>query len=524
MGLQVFPIISGAPLPAGDPAELGGKAWGLARMAGAGLPVPPAFVLPTQWCRAWRAGRVDEAEIAAALAGGIARLEAASGLGFGDPRRPLLVSVRSGAARSMPGMMETLLDVGLSLPCVAGLLRRTGNPRLAWDCRRRLIEGFATVVRGLPADPFEAILAEAIAAAEAENERDLDHAALRAVAQAMEARLAEAAAPLPADPARQLCEAAMAVLRSWDSPKAASYRRLHGLDDDAGTALTVQAMVFGNAGGASGSGVGFTRDPASGERGLYVDFVFNGQGEDVVAGRRRTDAGARLRRVLPALHTRLEQVGATLEGLFGDAQDFEFTLQSGTLWLLQARAAKRTPWAALRIAVDLVAEGLLTPAAGRHLLEGVDLAAAVRTRFADPGPVIARAQIAGLGVASGRIALDTEAAARLSASAPVILVRAETATEDIEGMARAAGILTATGSRTSHAAVVARQLGRVCLVGCEALTIDLAARSCTLGGRVFAEGDFIALDGNEGTIHDGAPAILTERPEAELAVIASWPG
>ncbi len=523
MALEVFPIAAGAPLPPGGAEAVGGKAWGLARMAEAGLPVPPAFVLPTEWCRALRAGRIGEAEVAEALAHGIAGLETATGLGFGDARRPLLVSVRSGAALSMPGMMETVLDVGLTAPCVEGLLRRTGNPRLAWDCRRRLIEGFATVVRGLPPAAFDDILAARIAEAEAENERDLDHAGLRAAAQAMEAHLAAAAEPLPADAPAQLHAAAMAVFHSWDAPKAATYRRLHGLDDTAGTALTVQAMVFGNAGGASGSGVGFTRDPASGERGLYVDFVFNGQGEDVVAGRRTGDAGASLRRRLPEMVARLENLGATLESLFRDAQDFEFTVQNGKLWLLQARAAKRTPWAALRIAVDLVAEGLLVPAAARRLIAGLDPATVVRTRFADPGPALARAQVAGLGVAVGRIALDSAAAERLAAGGPVILVRRETATEDIAGMARAAGILTATGSRTSHAAVVARQLGRPCLVACEGLSIDLAARTCRIGTTTLAEGAPLALDGNAGTVHAGTPAIVTEHPERELHTIAGWP-
>jgi pyruvate,orthophosphate dikinase len=301
-----------------------------------------------------------------------------------------------------------------------------------------------------------------------------------------------------------------------------TYRRLQGIDNEAGTAVTVQAMVFGNAGGASGSGVGFTRDPATGERGLYVDFVFNGQGEDVVAGRRATDGGQRLQRKLPGVYAQLEAMCHTLEALFGDAQDFEFTLQSGVLWLLQTRRAKRTPWAALRIAVDLVEEGLLVPAAARRLLDAVDLTTLVRTRFAAPGPVLARAQVAGVGVASGRIALDSKAATRLAAAGSVILVRQDIVTDDIEGIASAAGILTATGGRTSHAAVVARQLGRVCLVACPALTIDLARRTCRIGGQDFSEGDMLSLDGNEGSVHAGLLVAMAERPERELAAIAGW--
>jgi pyruvate,orthophosphate dikinase len=523
MSLPVHVIGGGAGLPPGGVEAVGGKAFYLARMADAGLPVPPAFVLPTGWCRALRAGLAGEAAVAAALDEGIARLETATGLGFGSARRPLLVSVRSGAAVSMPGMLETVLDVGLNDAGVQGLLRLTGNPRLAWDSWRRLVQGYAEVVQGLPASSFDEMVAAALTEAGVESDRDLDYRVLRGLAHAMleQFRLL-AGRPFPTEPRAQLLAAALAVFRSWDAPKAATYRRLHGLDDAAGTAVTVQAMVFGNAGGASGAGVGFTRDPATGMRGLYVDFVFNGQGEDVVAGRRTTDGGARLRRRLPGVHAQLEAMCGTLEGLFGDAQDFEFTLQSGTLWLLQSRSAKRTPWAALRIAVDLVEEGLLSPNQARRLLDGIDPATVLRTRFVDPGPVLAGAQVAGMGVASGRIALDSTAAARLAATGPVILVRQETLTEDIAGMASAAGILTATGGRTSHAAVVARQLGRVCLVACPDLAIDLAHRTCRIGGRDFAEGDPLSLDGNAGTVHAGLLAVVAERPERELAAIAGW--
>ncbi len=522
MALPVHVIGAGAGLPPGGADAVGGKAWNLARLADAGLPVPPAFVLPTSWCRALRDGTADEAAVAMALDMGIARLEAATGLGFGSARRPLLVSVRSGAAVSMPGMLETVLDVGLNAAGVAGLLRLTGNPRLAWDCYRRLLQGYAEVVQGLPT-AFDGMVDAALAEGEVESERDLDHRGLRGLALAMLERFrALAGQPFPSEPRAQLLAAVLAVFRSWDAPKATTYRRMNRLDDAAGTAVTVQAMVFGNAGGNSGAGVGFTRDPATGVRGLYVDFVFNGQGEDVVAGRRATDGGARLQRMLPGVYGQLETMCRTLEGLFGDAQDFEFTLQSGVLWLLQTRRAKRTPWAALRIAVDLVEEGLISSAEARRLLDGVDLATVVRTRFADPGPVLARAQVAGVGVASGRIALDSAAAARLAGSGPVILVRQETVTEDIAGLGSAVGILTATGGRTSHAAVVARQLGRVCLVACPALAIDLVHRTCRIGGQDFAEGDPISLDGNEGTVHAGMQAAVAEFPARELAAIAGW--
>jgi len=524
MADQMYFIGAGAGLPPGGAEAVGAKAFNLARMANAGLPVPPAFVLPTSWCRALRDGIADEAAVAAVLDAGMQRLEAATGLGFGSARRPLLVSVRSGGAESMPGMLETVLDVGMNPAGAEGLLRLTGNPRLAWDSFRRLVQGYAEVVQGLPAAPFDELVSAALVETEAESERDLDHRVLRRLAFAMLDRFrALAGQPFPTDPRAQLLAAALAVFRSWDAPKAVTYRRLNGLDDSAGTAVTVQAMVYGNAGGASGAGVGFTRDPATGARGLYVDFAFNGQGEDVVAGRRATDGGVRLARMLPSVYAQLEAICATLEALSGDAQDFEFTVQTGALWLLQTRRAKRTPWAALRIAVELVEEGLLSPAEGRQLLRGIDLAAVVRTRFANPGAVLTRAQVASVGVASGRIALDSAAAERLAKSGPVILVRQETVTEDIAGMASAIGILTAMGGRTSHAAVVARQLGSVCLVACPDLVIDLARRTCSIGGQEFAEGDPLSLDGNEGTVHAGMLEAMAERPERELAVIATWP-
>ena len=514
-------ILPGEALPAGGAAAVGNKAWNLMLLAQAGLPVPPGFVLPTSWCRA----PPDPAALRHALAEGIARLEAATGLQFGSARRPLLVAVRSGAAVSMPGMLETVLDIGLNPRSVEGLIRLTGNPRLAWDSDRRLVQGYAEVVAGLPAEPFEAVLRAAVAAEAVETERDLDHRALRGLAAAMRERYATlAGAPFPADPMAQLAGAAEAVFRSWDAPKAVSWRRLNGLDDAAGTAVTVQTMVFGNAGGTSGAGVGFTRDPASGEPALYFDFCHNGQGEDVVAGRRTLADNDRLRALLPDTFHALEDVGVRLEALFRDAQDFEFTVQEGRLFLLQTRRAQRTPLAALRMAVDMAAESLIAPDEALRRLDGLDLASLGRTRFAPPLPdALAQAVIACVGVASGPVALDAAAAARFAGDGtPPILVRPETLTADIAGLAGAAGLLTAAGSRTAHAAVVARQLGKVCLVGCTGLQIDMDRRRCRIGETVLAEGDPISIDGNTGAIYSGALPVLTERPERELAVVERW--
>ena len=523
---QDFHLIGPAEaLPDGGRTEVGNKAWNLMRMARAGLPVPPGFVLPTGWCRRLRDGNAKEADVQEALSAGMSALEEASGRSFGGARKPLLVSVRSGTAVSMPGMMETVLDVGLNAPVVEALIRDTGNPRLAWDSYRRFIQGYAEVVALLPTPPFDAAVRAAVKEAGMQSEQDLDFRALRNLCQALlRVYHEEAGDPFPEDPAEQLLRVALAVFRSWDAPKAASYRRLNGLDDAIGTAVTVQMMVFGNAGGASGAGVAFTRDPATGEPALYADFQFNGQGEDVVAGRSSTGGAEDLRRRLPAVWEALENAAHALERLFRDAQDLEFTVQAGQLFLLQARDAKRTPWAALRIAVDLVQEGLIPPADAMKRLAHVDLTALTRTRFdAGDAKPLATASAAGLGVAVGAIALDAEALERLGLHGdPVILVRHDTSTADIEAIAKAAGLLTAAGARTAHAAVVARQLGKVCLVGCEALTIDLDRRRCRIGEAWLQEGDVLSVDGNSGTIYAGALPVVAERPERELAVLAAW--
>jgi pyruvate,orthophosphate dikinase len=521
--VDFYPILRGSAPAGGGAKEVGGKAWGLMRMARAGLPVPPAFVLPTTWRQ--RPSPQNETALRATLSEGVAGLEAATGLRFGGARRPLLVSVRSGAAVSMPGMMETVLDVGLNAETVEGLVRLTGNPRLAWDSYRRLIQGYAEVVAGLPIAPFDALVADALKLADVETERELDHRDLRALTGKMlDCYKGLGTSAFPSDPREQLAAAAAAVFRSWDAPKAAAYRRLNGISDDAGTAVTVQTMVFGNAGGASGAGVAFTRNPATGVRELYFDFRFNAQGEDVVAGRQRLGDNERLRTALPDIWKQLNEVAQQLEALAGDAQDFEFTVQSGILYLLQTRRAKRTDWAALTIAVNMVEEGLLTPPKALALLDGVKLETVVRTSFA-PGAAhpLATAEVAGMGVACGVLALDAEAVKRASAAgAPAILVRQETVTTDIEGMALAAGILTATGGRTSHAAVVARQLGKVCLVACPDLEIDLAHRQCRIGGTLINEGEFLSLDGNGGAVYAGKLEALIERPERALATIRGW--
>jgi pyruvate, orthophosphate dikinase len=518
-------ILPSAPLPAGGAAEVGNKAWNLMRLVALGLSVPPAFVLPMGWNRPCLSA--DDAALRRVLTGGIARLEAVSNLGFGAARRPLLVSVRSGAAVSMPGMLETVLNVGLTPASLDGLIRFTGNPHLAWDSYRRFVQNYAEVVAALPPAPFEAIIAARLADAAAASERELDFRALREVTRVMIERYADlSGAALPTDPITQLARAVASVFRSWDAPKAATYRRLKGLSDAGGTAVTVQTMVFGNAGGSSGAGVAFTRDPGTGAPRLYFDFCLNGQGEDVVAGRRTATDDRQLQRILPDVFAELQTVRAKLETEFRDVQDFEFTVQDGRLYLLQTRAAQRAPWAALRTAVDMVEEGLITPEEALGRLSGVDLGAIARAHFAEPLPeALAHAMVAGHGVAAGAVAFDAASVRRLTAGGkPVILVRPDTVTADIADIAQVAGILTAAGSRTSHAAVVARQLGKVCLVGCERLGVDLDRRLCRIGAREIAEGDVLSLDGNTGAIYAGLLPVVRERPERELAIVAGWAG
>ena len=521
----LYVISQGEKLPSGRAQEVGNKAFNLMRMAAAGLPVPPGFVLPAAWCSLPRDTDANAEALRAALAKGIARIEGATRLGFSSARRPLLVSVRSGAALSMPGMMETVLDVGLNLESVDGLIRLTGNPRLAWDSFRRLIQGFAEVVAGLAVAPFDTLVCDALASVGVENERELDYRSLRDLSQAMLRCYQDLAGePFPAEPHTQLARAVEAVFRSWDAPKAKSFRVLKGIPGHIGTAVTVQTMVYGNAGGNSGAGVGFTRNPANGEREFYFDFRFNSQGEDVVAGRKVLRDNTRLRATLPEIWRQLDLACHELELLFGDAQDFEFTVQSGILWFLQSRHAKRTPWASVRIAVDMVEEGICQPADALLRLAEIDLDLVERTSFALPAPTpLANAQVASIGVACGAIALDSAAAKRMAAvGQPVILVRQETSTADIDGLAVAEGVVTATGGRTSHAAVVARQLGKVCLVSCPGLKVDEVGRAVQIGDRVLAEGEFLSIDGNDGTIYLGRLVVVTERPERELAVIKTW--
>ncbi len=511
---RLIHFIGGATaLPANaSPAALGFKAWNLARMAALGLPVPPAFVLGTGWCgqpeaTSWLWQRP------------LQELEHATGLGLGDIRRPLLLSVRSGAPVSMPGMMETLLNIGLTEATLPGMVRLTGHPRLAWDAYRRLIAGYGEVVAGIDSEHFEADLD---AVREDRDERELDFAALREVASRHLATYArEAGEAFPQDAQVQLREAIAAVFASWHSAKAHAYRELHGLSHAMGTAVTVQRMVFGNAGGLSGSGVGFTRNPSSGEPLPWVDFLFNAQGEDVVSGRRSAHGHDELASVAPQVWDALLQATEQLETTFGDMQDFEFTVQNGELFLLQTRTGKRTPQAAARIALDLGEQGVIAPEVVLERTRDLDARALALRVVANTGgqplTTLARAASAASGVVCGEIALDeAQVRARKAAGAQVVLVRRDAETADIAALDLADGLLTQRGARTSHAAVVARQLGKVCLVGCEGLVIDEHSRTLSIGSLALHEGDTITLDGNQAVVYAGTTHVVEQVPEELL--------
>jgi pyruvate,orthophosphate dikinase len=490
---------------------MGFKAFNLLRMAGLGLAVPPAFAIGTRYCRD-DASR-SQASQPALWRPGLQALERATRLRFGDAQQPLLLSVRSGAPVSMPGMMETLLNIGLCDATLAGFLRQTGNPRLVWDTYRRLVASYGEVVAGVPGSVFESASAPLVGT---RDERDLDFAELRTLTRRLlEAYASAAGTPFPQDPQAQLMGAIGAVFASWQSTKACEYRRQRGIPDNIGTAVTVQTMVYGNAGGRSGSGVGFTRDPVSGEPKLWIDFLFNAQGEDVVSGRRSAFGHDELAAVMPAVWQALGDTAARLEREFGDMQDFEFTVQDSRLYLLQTRNGKCSEQALARIALDLFEAGIIPADVARtrtaHLK--LDELVVARTESSDGKPMMALAHAASAsnGVAIGEIAFDEAVArARHAAGATVILVRRDAETGDIAALDLAAGLLTQRGARTSHAAVVARQLGKVCLVGCTELQLDEATRTLQAGESTLREGDLLTLDGNEGVVYAGAMRTVVE--------------
>ncbi len=487
---------------------LGGKGANLAEMANLGLPVPPGFTITTEACRAYLTQGAAPSELDSEVAEHLDRLEAAMGRRLGDPDDPLLVSVRSGAKFSMPGMMETVLDVGLTDQSVHGLARQAGgNDRFAWDSYRRLIHMFGKTVCQVPDEAF----AEALEAAKrnrgTESDLGLDAADLQGLVSTFkEIFERHTGRPFPQDPREQLRLAINAVFESWNAPRAVVYRRQEHIAADLGTAVNVMAMVYGNLGPDSGTGVAFTRDPATGAQGIYGDYLANAQGEDVVAGIRNTIPLQELERLDPRSFGELMQIMSTLERHYTDLCDIEFTIERGKLWMLQTRVGKRTAAAAFVIAAQLVDEGLIDLDEALRRVTGGHLAQLMFPTFdvGDDLRPIAHGIAASPGAAVGRAVFDSARAAELAAAGErVILVRRETNPDDLPGMIAAQGILTSRGGKTSHAAVVARGIGKTCVCGAEAIDVDPHAHAFTVDGLVVKEGELISIDGTSGLVYDG---------------------
>jgi pyruvate,orthophosphate dikinase len=507
---------------------LGGKGAGLAEMTNAGLPVPPGFTISTDACRLYyeRKRRVP-AVVDDQMVARLRQLEKLTGADFGSSTNPLLVSVRSGAKFSMPGMMDTILNLGLNDVTVEALKRRTSNGRFACDSYRRFIQMFGNVVLELPKEAFESELSAVKRAEGVREDPDLSEAALREVIDRFKRVVkTRARRSFPQDPLDQLRLARDAVFRSWQNPRAHEYRRIYGIPDDIGTAVNVQTMVFGNTGGRSGTGVGFTRNPATGAREFYGEFLVNAQGEDVVAGIRTPRPIAELESVMPKAYRQLRRITTRLEKHYRDVQDFEFTIQDEELFMLQTRNGKRTGYAAVVIATDMVAERLVKPRDAVLMVEPEALSQLLAPIF-DPrewqGMAVATTGLpASPGAASGRVVFTADhAVAESEAGRPVILVRKETAPDDIHGMFAAKGVLTATGGMTSHAAVVGRQMGKPAVVGAGELDIDEAAGTLGLAGKTLKEGDWLSFDGLTGEVKIGQaetkPSEILQVANGELA-------
>ncbi len=516
----------------GDPNNknlLGGKGANLAGMTSIGLPVPRGFTVTTEACtRYYEDGQKVADEIVTQIYEALATTEQMVGKKFGDINNPFLVSVRSGARASMPGMMDTILNLGLNDVAVEGLAKLTNNPRFAYDSYRRFIQMFSDVVMDVPKPKFEHILDAVKEENHVKYDTELTAENLQEVIKRYKALYkAEKGTEFPQDPKVQLLEAIKAVFRSWDNPRANVYRRLNEIPGNWGTAVNVQEMVFGNMGDDSGTGVAFTRNPSTGEAKLYGEFLMNAQGEDVVAGIRTPQPIDQLKQTQPAVYEQFVGIANTLEKHYRDMQDMEFTIERGKLFMLQTRNGKRTAAAALKIAVDLVAEGMLTKEEALLKIDPKQLDALLHPTFEPKALKAAKPVAKGLpaspGAACGKVYFTAEDAVAASEKGEkVVLVRLETSPEDIEGMHVSEGILTARGGMTSHAAVVARGMGTCCVAGCESIKVDEHNKKFTAGSVVIKEGDWLSLDGNTGNVY--AEAIPTEEAGItnEFAMIMQW--
>jgi pyruvate,orthophosphate dikinase len=511
--------------------DLGGKGAGLAEMTNAGLPVPPGFTIQTEACREYmRNGGVSK-EVGKQMEEALAKLEALQGQKLGTGENPLLVSVRSGAKFSMPGMMDTILNLGLNDKSVESLAKRSNNPRFAADSYRRLIQMFGNVVLEIPKHAFDEVFDAKKKQKKAKLDTELDARALREVIEEYKRVVKKhAKREFPQDPHEQLVMARDAVFRSWQNDRARHYRRINNIDDMLGTAVNVQAMVYGNLGDTSGTGVGFTRNPATGAKEFYGEFLMNAQGEDVVSGVRTPVHISELHKIMPHVYDQLRDITTRLEKHYKDMQDFEFTIQDGKLYMLQTRNGKRTGWAAVRVAIQMVEEGLITKEDAIFRVEPNQLYDFLVPRLDEKSTkieVLATGLPASPGAAVGQIVFTAEEAVKKAGHGakknPVILVRAETTPEDIQGMEVAAGILTSRGGMTSHAAVVTRGMGKCCVAGAGDIQVDERAGQMRVKGQVFKEGDWISLDGTTGRVIKGKLNTLEpSTDDADLQKLLGW--
>ena len=511
---------------------LGGKGCNLAEMTNLGMPIPQGFTVTTEACTEYyNCGKQISQEIQDQIFEAITWLEGINGKKFGDTEDPLLVSVRSGARASMPGMMDTILNLGLNDVAVEGFAKKTGNPRFAYDSYRRFIQMYSDVVMEVPKSYFEKIIDEMKEAKGVHFDTDLTADDLKELAAKFKAVYKEAmnGEDFPQDPTEQLMGAVKAVFRSWDNPRAIVYRRMNDIPGDWGTAVNVQTMVFGNKGETSGTGVAFTRNPSTGAKGIYGEYLINAQGEDVVAGVRTPQPISTLAEDLPECYKEFMDLAMKLENHFRDMQDMEFTIEEGKLYFLQTRNGKRTAPAAIQIACDLVDEGMITPEEAVCRIEAKSLDQLLHPTFVPEalkaGEVIGSALPASPGAAAGKVyftADEAKDAGKGGRGERVILVRLETSPEDIEGMHAAQGILTVRGGMTSHAAVVARGMGTCCVSGCGEIKIDEEAKVFELGGHTFHEGDYISLDGSTGKIYKGDIATQEATVSGNFERIMEW--
>ena len=509
---------------------LGGKGANLAEMSNLGMPVPQGFTVTTEACtQYYNDGRAINADIQAEIMEHLAKLEEKTGKKFGDPSNPLLVSVRSGARASMPGMMDTILNLGLNDIAVEGFAKKTGNPRFAYDSYRRFIQMFSDVVMELSKKRFEEIIDAKKAEKGVKLDTELDADDLKdLVVRFKQFYKDEKGEEFPQEPKEQLMEAVKAVFRSWDNPRANVYRRMNEIPYDWGTAVNVQSMVFGNSGDNSGTGVAFTRNPATGEKALFGEYLINAQGEDLVAGVRTPSPISKLQEEMPHVYEQFADIANRLERHYKDMQDMEFTIEDGKLYMLQTRNGKRTAAAALKVAVDLVDEGMIDEKEAVLRVEPKQLDSLLHPQF-DPdalkkAEVIGKGLAASPGAACGKVVFTAEDAKEWHARGEkVVLVRLETSPEDIEGMQVAQGILTVRGGMTSHAAVVARGMGTCCVSGCGDIVVDYAGKKFSLGGKDYHEGDYISIDGSTGNIYGEAiPTVPADVASGNFGRFMGW--